>query len=99
MYGYMQCSVSNYAAVRWNGTSKCFEAQDNYGSWFRIDIDIPILPDATELLEYVRTIRRRDQELEALRAKYPSLDKVLEHAELIKVICETEEARSPVPTV
>lgn len=99
MYAYCQSSVSNYAAVRWNGPSKCFEAQDQWGSWSKIDIDLLIPSDTIDLMNYVREMQMRDRQLNILRLKYPALDKAMEHAELVKVMCEAEENKPKTPTV
>lgn len=88
------CSVSTYAAVRWNGAACRLEAQDSYGGWFPLDQTMPIPHDLWEAVSYVREIKTRDANLANLRAKYPALNKALDHAELIQVICEAEESKT-----
>lgn len=101
MNAYQTCTVCNYAAVRWNGVSKCLEAQDNGGSWYRIDmcIAVAVPPDLYDITNYVRELRNREMKTNELRAKYPSLDKALGHAELIRALCEAEENKSTVHPV
>ena len=99
MYAYCQSSVSNYAALRWNGPSKCFEAQDQWGSWSKIEIDLLIPSDTIDLMNYVRDLQMRERRLSELRQKYPALDTALNHADLIKVMCEAEENKSKTATV
>lgn len=97
MNAYCQSTVSTYAAVRWNGCSKCFEAQDQWGSWMRIDIDVPVIPsDTFDLLNYVRTLQSRERQLSEMRQKYPALDKALNHADVIRALCEAEENKSTI---
>lgn len=98
---YTNCLVSNYAAVRWNGYSRCLEAMDIGGSWSRIDMNSSdnLPSDSAELIEYARTLRARERATESLRAKYPALDKALSQAELIRMICESEENKTTIHPV
>ena len=99
MYACCQSSVSNYAALRWSGPLKCFEAQDQWGSWSKIDIDVPIPSDIMDLMNYVRELQIRERRVNELRQKYPALDTALNHADLIKVMCEAEENKPTTSTV
>lgn len=80
-----------HGAIRWNGSSCLLEVMDQFGGWSPISFSImdstpPLPSDANELLEWARMERTRQNKLKLLREKYPSLDSVLNQAEVIEAL-------------
>lgn len=73
-------------AVQWNGVNKCFEVSVGSG-WQRIDNTIEMNssgPDVWEMYNWIQQKKREEQEMQALRSKYPSLDEAYKHLDFIK---------------
>lgn len=76
-------------SMRWNGNTRQMEVMDQYGNWTSLylsESNPPLPPDIAELLDWARKEIRRQQEMRALRDKYPTLDQALTHAEVITAL-------------
>lgn len=75
-------------AVQWNGTMKRLEVS-NGSSWLPLDNTIDINasgPDIWEMHNWIQQKKKEEQEMQALRSKYPSLDEAYNHLDLIKAL-------------
>lgn len=78
-------------AVQWNGTTKRFEVSCG-GSWMAIDNTVEMNssgPDVWEMYNWIQQKKREEQEMQALRSKYPSLDEAYKHLDFIKALVKT----------
>lgn len=76
--------------VRWNGNIHSFESMDQNGHWHMIQQSVIIPGDLYGLLDWASKQKRRQERLQELRQKYPTLDQALLHAEVIEELLQSE---------
>jgi len=82
--------------VRWNCNGMYLEVMDfNSQSSCPITVDVMMLSDATEVIQWAKEEMRKQKRLEGLRKKYSSLDEALKNVEIISALIDDEERIMP----
>jgi hypothetical protein len=83
--------------VRWNGNNMCLEVMDANGTFgnIPISIDVMLLSDTVEVIQWARIEMWKRKRVEGLRQKYSSLDEALKNVEIISALIDDEEGIMP----
>jgi hypothetical protein len=80
--------------VRWNGSSKCFEVDDSYSGWMRIDNTVQLTndPQLSEVLTWAQKKMEYERKLEKLIDQYPAVKDAKEKLDIIMKLVQDDNS-------